>query len=343
MSRQLRNVLDLSKKTIQRLGGQRVAVFLIVAALFSFFCIASPNFRKYSTTLSILDYSYYIALIGIGVSFPLITGGVDLSIGTGLVCYSLIGGYLVVYQGWPVWLGMIVCILCGVIIGALNGVLVGVMNLPPFLATLCTMMMTRGLGSIFSTGLGISWPSLGQEGGWFRTIFKLNIGDYKLPLGFLWILLLVVLMSTVLNHTKVGRYIIAIGSNKEATRLAGVNIKLYYIITYIISGVFAGIAAIAYSAIFASVYPGTGAGFELEGIGGAIIGGVSMTGGVGNIVGTLLGVFVICILKTGLPFIGLQANWQQIITGIVLITAVLIDLIRHKRAMKPVTAALKKQ
>ena len=344
MSRQIQDMPALSNKSVvQRLGGQKIVIFLIVVALFGFFFIASPNFRKYSTMLSILDYSYYITLIAIGVTFPLITGGVDLSIGTGLICYSLIGGYLVVYQGWPVWMGMIVCILCGAIIGLINGVLVGIMNLPPFLATLCTMMMTRGLGSIFSTGLGIPWPTVGTEGGWFRTIFKLNIGDMKLPLGFLWILLLVVLMSFVLNHTKAGRYIIAIGCNKEATRLSGINIKFYYIIAYVISGVFAGIASIAYSAIFASVYPGTGAGFELEGIGGAIIGGVSMTGGVGSIVGTLLGVFVICILKTGLPFIGLQANWQQIITGIVLITAVLIDLTRNKRGTKSVTAAVKKQ
>ena len=323
-----------TRSIIQRLGGQNVVVFLIVVALFAFFSVTSPNFRKYSTILSILDYSYYTTLIAIGVTFPLITGGVDLSIGTGLICYSLVGGYLVVYQGWPVWAGMIVCVLAGALIGLLNGILVGIMNLPPFLATLCTMMMTRGLGSIFSRGLGIPWPTAGTEGGWFRTIFKLNICDLKLPLGFLWILLLVALMSYVLNHTRTGRYVLAVGCNREATRLSGVNIKTVYIKAYIKSGIFAGLASIAYSAIFASVYPGTGAGFELEGIGGAIIGGVSMTGGVGSITGTLLGVFIICILKTGLPFIGLQANWQQIITGIVLITAVLIDINRNKKKLK---------
>ena len=344
MSRQNKNLpVSSNKSIIERLGGQNVVVLLIVIALFGFFSIASPNFRKYSTLLSILDYSYYITLIAIGVTFPLITGGVDLSIGTGLICYSLVGGYLVVYQGWPVWAGMIVCVLCGAIIGVLNGILIGFMDLPPFLATLCTMMMTRGLGSIFSRGLGIPWPTVGTEGGWFRTIFKLNIGDMKIPLGFLWILLLVVLMSFILNHTKTGRYILAIGCNREATRLSGINIKSCYILAYMISGVFAGLASIAYSAIFASVYPGTGAGFELEGIGGAIIGGVSMTGGIGSITGTLLGVFIICILKTGLPFIGLQANWQQIITGVVLITAVLIDLNRNMKKTKSVTAALKKQ
>lgn len=344
MSKKIQNTPGSSNKSlIQRLGGQNVVVLLIVIALIGFFSITSPNFRKYSTLLSILDYSYYITLIAIGVTFPLITGGVDLSIGTGLICYSLVGGYLVVYQGWPIWAGLIVCILAGAIIGALNGILIGIMNLPPFLATLCTMMMTRGLGSIFSRGLGIPWPTVGTEGGWFRTIFKLNIGELKLPLGFLWIILLVILMSFILNHTKTGRYIIAIGSNKEATRLSGVNIKLYTILAYVISGIFAGLASIAYSAIFASVYPGTGAGFELEGIGGAIIGGVSMTGGVGSITGTLLGVFIICILKTGLPFIGLQANWQQIITGVVLITAVLIDINKNMKKTKSVSAAIKKQ
>lgn len=141
-------------------------------------------------------------------------------------------------------------------------------------------------------------------------------------------------MAFVLNHTKVGRYTFAIGSNKEATRLSGVNVKLYQVIAYVLSGLFAGLAAIAYAATFPTVQPGTGAGFELEAIGGAIIGGVSATGGAGSIEGTLLGVLVICILKTGLPFVGLQANWQQIITGAVLIGAVLIDIIKKKRKTK---------
>ena len=225
------------------------------------------------------------------------TGGVDLSIGTGLICYSLVGGYLIVHQGWPTAAGMLVSILMGVAIGVLNGVLVAIMDLPAFLATLCTSMIARGI----------------------------------VPIGFLWIILLVILMTFVLNHTRIGRYTLAIGSNKEATRLSGVNVKFYHIMAYVICGFFAGLAAISYSAIFATVQPGSGAGFELEAIGGAIIGGVSMTGGVGSITGTLAGVFVICLLKTGLPFIGLTANWQQIITGFVLIAAVLIDIFKRKK------------
>lgn len=320
------------KFSIDKLGGQKVIVLLVVIALIIFFSIMSPDFRKYTTFLNIMDFSYYIVLMAIGVTFPLITGGVDLSIGTGLICYSLAGGYLVVHCGWPTGLGMLVSLLFGIAIGTLNGFLISVMDLPPFLATLCTCMLTRGLGSICSRNYGISWPTGGAPGGWFRRIFKITINNTKLPLGFLWILILVVIMAFVLKHTKIGRYTIAIGSNKEAAILSGINVKFYHIMAYVISGFFAALASIAYSAVFSTVQPGTGAGFELEAIGGAIIGGVSATGGAGSIEGTLIGVFVICILKTGLPFIGLQANWQQIVTGLVLIGAVLVDILKRKKA-----------
>ena len=319
------------RSVIDRLGGQKFIVLLVVIILFLFFCILSPNFRKYTTIVSILDYSYYITLMAIGVAFPLMTAGVDLSIGTGLVCYSLVGGYLITIQGWPTWAGMLVSILLGVAIGVLNGCLVAIMDLPPFLATLCTCMITRGLGSIIVGGLGISWPAATAPGGWFRSIFKIQVDGTNIPIGFIWIIVIVILMTFVLNHTKIGRYTLAIGSNKEATRLSGVNVRFYHIMAYVISGFFAGLAAISYSDIFSTVQPGSGAGFELEAIGGAIIGGVSMVGGAGSITGTLAGVFVICLLKTGLPFIGLTANWQQIITGLVLIAAVLIDILKRKK------------
>ena len=320
-----------NKSFIDKMGGQQFIVLIIVIVMFIFFSAMSPGFRKYTTVVSILDYSYYIALMAIGVTFPLLTGGVDLSIGTGLICYSLIGGLLVRQHGMPVAVGMLVTILIGIVFGIINGCLVALMDLPPFLATLCTCMITRGFGAFVVGGYGIPWPAAGQEGGWFRSIFKIQMGGQNIPIGFLWIILLVIIMSFVLNHTKMGRYTRAIGSNKEATRLSGVNVKFYHIMAYVICGLFAGLAAIAYSAIFATVQPGSGAGFEMDAIGGVIVGGVSMSGAVGNVTGTLIGVFVICLLKTGLPFIGLTANWQQIITGFVLIIAVLIDIFKRKK------------
>lgn len=321
-----------NKSIASKFTSQKFIVLMVVIVMIIFFSAVSPDFRKYSTVMSIMDYSYYIVLMSIGVTFPLITGGVDLSIGTGLICYSLAGGYLVVHKGWPVGAGLLVTILLGTAIGLLNGILIAVMDLPAFLATLCTCMITRGLGSICSKSFGISWPTTGTEGSWFRNIFKITSDSgMKIPIGFVWMILIVIVMAFVLNHTKLGRYTIAIGSNKEATRLSGVNVRFYHIMAYVISGFFAALAAIAYSAVFATVQPGTGAGFELEAIGGAIIGGVSASGGVGSIEGSFIGVFVICLLKTGLPYIGLQANWQQIITGLVLIGAVMVDIIKKKR------------
>ncbi len=324
----------MTKKKSKLLGDQRFIVLLVIIALITVYVIFSKEFRKYSSILSMLDFSYYDILMAIGVTFPLITAGVDLSIGTGMVCYALIGGTLVRNYNCPVAVAMLVCILLGCGIGLLNGVLIGIMGLPPFLATLCTCMITRGIGSRCSA---TPWPTLKQPGGWFHSIFKLTFGSgrgaFKFPIGIILMIILVLVMEFVLNHTRFGRYTIAIGSNKEATILSGINVKFYHVMDYVICGLFAGLAAIAYAAVTPTVQPGTGAGLELDAIGGVFVGGVAATGGYGSIIGTFAGVFVIVLLKTGLPYIGLQANWQQIITGFVLIGAVLIDIIKRKRAV----------
>ena len=322
----------MNKKKSLPINGRELMVIGIIAAMAIVFSILSPTFRTYPTLVSVLDSVYYVALMAIGVTFPLITGGVDLSMGTGLVCYALVGGYMIVHKGMPVVVGILIAILMGVIIGLLNGVLVAVMDLPPFLATLCTCMITRGLGPALCGGFGVSWPSALSEAGAFRKIFKFtNAGGTVIPIGIVLIVVLVIVMSFVLNHTKMGRYTIAIGSNKEATRLAGVNVKFFHVMAYGICGLFAGMAGVAYSATYATIYPGAGAGFEMDAIGGAIVGGVSASGGSGTIFGAFLGVIVISLMKIGLPFIGLQANWQQIFTGLVLLAAVLVDVLKKKK------------
>ena len=321
-----------NKKGFGGLKGREVIVLGIIVAMVVLFSLLSPTFRTYPTFVSVLDNSYYITLMALGVTFPLITGGVDLSIGTGLVSYALIGGYLIVHQNMPVGAGIAACVIIGVLIGLFNGVLVAVMDLPPFLATLCTCMITRGLGPALCGGFGVSWPSAISADGAFRNVFKFTSDSGTvIPIGIVFMIVLVAIMSFVLEHTRVGRYTIAIGSNKEATRLAGVNVKFYHMLAYIISGLFAGLAGVAYAATYATIYPGSGAGFELDAIGGAIVGGVSASGGVGTIFGSFLGVIVICLMKVGLPFIGLQANWQQIFIGIILIAAVLIDVVKKKK------------
>ena len=151
------------KSTIDRLGGQNVIVLLVVIALFIFFCIMSPNFRKYTTIVNILDFSYYISLMAIGVAFTLMTGGVDLSIGTGLICYSLVGGYLIVHQGLPTGVGILISILMGMAVGVVNGFLVAIMELPAFLATLCTCMILEDLDLSFQVDLEFHGRQLEQQ------------------------------------------------------------------------------------------------------------------------------------------------------------------------------------
>ncbi|MBQ1310254.1 MAG: ABC transporter permease [Blautia sp.] len=313
---------------------QEVIVGIIVIALYFIFRGISADFGKYTTFLTLTDISYYYVLMAIGVAFPLITGGVDLSIGTGLICYALAGGYLIRAFSWPTGLAILVSILFGVAIGLANGVLVSIMGLPPFLATLCTCMITRGLGSVVTGSFAVPWPTAKQDNGWFHAIFKMTIvtadGKMKFPLGLVWIILLMLVMQFVLAHTRFGRYTIAIGSNKEAAILSGINVKFYHVMVYAVSGLFAGLASIAYAAYVPTVQPGTGAGMELDAIGGAIVGGVSASGGYGTIYGTVLGAYVIMLLKQGLPYIGLNANMQQIITGFVLIGAVVIDIIKRR-------------
>jgi ribose transport system permease protein len=277
------------------------------------------------------SYMYYIMLMAIGVTFPLITGGVDLSIGTGLVCYSIVGSYLMRQMGLPIWVAMLATVGMGIFFGFFNGIVIAKLDLPPFITTLCTMMIVRGLGSILTGGMTGVWPMAGQEGSWFRDLLKYKIDNTVYPVGMILIIVLVAVMSIILNHSRVGRYIIAIGSNKEALKLSGVNVVRWHVMAYVFSGFFAGLAAIAYAGTFSSITPGTGAGLELDAIGGAIIGGTAMTGGSGSIVGTFLGVCLISLLKTGLPNIGLQANWQQIITGSILIAAVTIDMARRRK------------
>ena len=323
----------MTKKKKSILSDQRFIVLLVIIVLFAIFSFKSREFRQYTTILSMLDFSYYDLLMAIGVSFPLITGGVDLSIGTGMVCYALIAGSLVRNNNLPVVLAMLLCIVLGIIVGAANGVLIGIMNLPP---------------SCVSPGQGVALhrdpaprviihvQSVARNGGRFHSIFKITVGKgrsaSRYPIGFLWMIILVLVMEYVLNHTKFGRYTIAIGSNKEAAALSGINVKFYHVMVYVVCGLFTGLAAIAYAAVTPTVQHGTGAGLEMDAIGGVFVGGVAATGGYGSVIGTLAGIFVIMLLKTGLPYIGLQANWQQIITGAVLIIAVLIDIMKEKKA-----------
>lgn len=316
---------------VKAIGTQRLIAVLALVVLFSFFCIASPAFRQYSTFVSILDSSYYIGFMAIGITFVIITGGIDLSIGTVLVCSSLIAGSLITKSGVPMALGLLIGLLIGAFFGLCNGIMVSIMGLPPFIASLGTMMISKGFGSIYTKAQSITWPQSSDADGWFRKIFKINAGTSIIPTGFILLMALAIIMSIILTKTRPGRYILALGSNKEAARLSGVNVTKWQILAYVFSGTFAGLAGIAYAATYSTLLPGGGGGFELDAIAGVVIGGTSMSGGCGSIAGTLIGVYIMSVLKTGLPFIGLQNQYQQFITGFVLVIAVFADVVNRRK------------
>lgn len=314
-------------------ANQRAVALLALILLYFFFYATGNNFNSYTTFVSILDASNYIGFLAIGVTFVIITGGIDLSIGTVMVCCALISGTLI-KMGYPVWLCLILCVVMGGVFGLLNGLMVSVMGLPAFIATLGTMMVSRGLGSIVTATSSVTFPLRRSPEGWFRDIFKVVRPDLPpggIPTGFILLAVLAVVMGLILGKTRPGRYITALGSNKEATRLSGIDTVKWETLAYVISGLFAGLAGISYAATYSTLLPGTGNGFELDAIAGAVIGGTSLSGGVGTISGTIIGVFIMSVLKTGLPFIGLQPHYQLLFTGIVLVIAVFVDVLNRKR------------
>jgi ribose ABC superfamily ATP binding cassette transporter, membrane protein len=323
--------MDKFKKIVTNQQAVVVAALVVICIAFS---MMTTKFMQPTTFTNIAKSAYYVAFLAIGVTFVISTGGIDLSIGTVAICSALIGGTLM-ENGAPMIVVILVILLTGCIFGLINGLMVSKLELPAFIATLGTMMISRGLGSIVSKTKTISFPQGDAPGAWFRELFMITkdggILPKNFPTGFLLLALCAIIMSIVLNKTQVGRYILSIGSNKEATRLSGIDVEKYETIAYVISGFFAALAGIAYVAVFSTAQPNTGNGFELDAIAGVVIGGTSLSGGVGSIFGTIIGVFIMTVLKIGFPYIGVQSHYQLFITGIILVFAVYMDILNRKR------------
>ena len=315
-------------ENIKTKGMQKFIALGALIVLYVAFSVFGNNFFTVDTLVSIFDASYYIGFLAIGVTFVIITGGIDLSIGTVMMCSAIVGGTLYNNMGVPLWLSLIIIILVGGIFGLLNGIMVSKLKLPPFIATLGTMMVASGIGSIVSNVQSTTFPMRSAADGWYKNIFR--TAD-NFPTGIFVLIVFTLIAVILLNKTIIGRYTYAIGSNKEAARLSGVNVQLWETVVYVISGLFAGLAGIAYAATYTTILPGAGQGFELQAIAGVVVGGTSLSGGVGSIIGTFIGVFIMSILKIGLPYINLQPHYQTLITGIVVIGAVLLDIYRSKK------------
>lgn len=311
-------------------GQQKAIALAALAVLYVFFCVFGSNFASMETLISIFDSSYYTGFMAIGMTLVIISGGIDLSVGTVTVGSALVGG--VAYNVWKLPMGpcLVLIVATGTLFGLMNGVLVGKLSLPPFIATLGAQFISMGLCSVVARVQTMRYPSVNSADGWFKTVFFKTASGF--PMGALWLLLFVAAMVVILHYTKLGNYTYAIGNSEETVRLSGIDTSSWKLLIYTVSGFFSGLAGVIYAATFTSITPQTGGGLEMYAIAACVIGGASLAGGVGSLVGTLIGVLVINVLKNGLMSMWLPVQWQQFLIGVVVVAAVLVDVIRSKRA-----------
>lgn len=307
---------------------QLVFVLAALVVIYIYFCFAAPNFAQPKIFTDILLQAAYVGVMALGATFIIATSGIDLSVGTGMTLVAVMAGVFLSadWLNLPLWLGLVLTLLVGGLMGLINGVNVSVLGLPPFIATLAMMMVARGLALIIS---GASTISIANPGYIFLSTGSIIPGISN---AAIILLLLTVLAGFLMNKTVLGRYAIAIGSNEEATRLSGVNVRFWKTMIYVVAGVFMGGGAILYSARFGFVQPAEGVGFELNVIAAVVIGGTSLSGGRASIFGTLIGALLMETLKKGLTMMGVAAEWQLVVTGIVVLLAVFVDNVRRARA-----------
>lgn len=288
-----------------------------------FFSIASPHFLKVDNLITVALQTAIIAIIAIGQTYVIITGGIDLSVGS-IVAISGIVTSDALVKGIPLPLAILLGLLVGVVCGLLNGVIISKLDIPPFITTLGMMGIARGVALVITEGIPISGlPSaFGVLGG--GKLFNL------IPYPIIIMIIIGIIMAFVLSKTTLGRYTYAIGSNKEAAHLSGINVKRTTIWVYVICGLMSGIAGILLSSRLISAQPTAGTGYELDAIAAVVIGGASLMGGVGTITGTLIGAFIMGVLRNGLNLLNVSPFWQQIAIGIVIIGAVYLDKIRRR-------------
>lgn len=327
---------NINRKNNKKLNLQALLAPVALVILYVFFSVFGKNFFDVYTLKTILESSYYVGFMAFGVTFVIISGGIDLSLGSNMMCSALIGCYAFSKWGLPLWKGLLLCVAVGTLFGLLNGVMIAKFKLPPFIATLGTQMVTLGLGSIITNVQTQRFPTIGTANEWFKKAFYRCdlLGIKGFPIGAVYLFAAFFIAIFLLSKTKFGRYALAIGSNEEAARLSGVKTDNWKILIYTVCGLFCAIAGIFYAACYTTVIPGTGNGLEMNGITAVIIGGTSMAGGSGSIIGTMIGVFIMSVLKNGLPSIGLQSQWQTFFTGVVVIGAVLLDQARIRAASR---------
>lgn len=314
---------------------QNIIMLMATVVLLLLFSLVNPNLiRDKYMILSMVQQIAPYAIMGLGVTFVIATGGIDLSLGTVTIASAVLAGKLYSDGVLPLWATIPVMMLIGALCGLLNGLMVAKLKIPAFIATLGTMMVSRGLSALIAGVPNIFYPT----GTWYnKTFSSLN----TFPIGSAWVIGLMLVCMYLMYKNKIGRYILAIGSNEEATRLSGINTDNYKIFAYTFAGLFCGIAAIFYSAAFPTIQCASGNGMELDAIAGVYIGGTSSAGGVASVSGSVIGAALLVVIRSGLNMVlaklGVNLNSTYVtyvLTGVIVVVAILMDIIKTNNQNK---------
>ncbi len=311
---------------------QRVLAFGALIVLIIAFSLASPNFFQFDNIVGILLATAVNGVLALGVTFIIITGGIDLSVGTVMTLSAVMMGIFITNWHLPVPIGVFAGLATGAIMGMANGVIIARMKVPPFIATLGMLYVAKGLALVLSGLKPIYFndtPIVNQVA--MGSAVGAIIPGFDIPNVVLVLFGAAIIAGIILTKTVLGRYAFALGSNEEATRLSGVNVNFWKIAVYTLGGLFSGLAGVMIAARLNSAQPALGQGYELDAIAAAVIGGTSLSGGEGSMVGTIIGAFIISTLTNGLRILSVPQEWQTIITGAIVILAVYLDILRRRQ------------
>lgn len=314
-------------------AAQRVLAFGALILLIIMFTALSPNFLTGSNISGILIATAVNGILAIGVTFVIITAGIDLSIGTVMTVTTVMMGKVITDWGLPIPLGLLAGLATGALAGFINGFLIAKAKLPPFIATLGMLNVAKGLSLVISKVKPIYFdanPAFNKIA--MGALIDLNSIVPGLQIYYAVAILFgaAIIASLVLSKTVLGRYTFALGSNEEAARLSGVNVDRWKIAIYSLTGFFAGLAGIVMASRINSAQPSLGQGYELDAIAAAVIGGTSLSGGEGTILGTVIGAFLISTLTNGLRILSVKPEWQIVVTGAIIVLAVYLDIARRR-------------
>jgi len=311
---------------------QRLLAFGALIVMIIVFSVASPNFLQFNNIIGILLATAINGVLALGVTFVIISGGIDLSIGTVMTLSAVITGVLITNMDLPVPVGIVGGILTGGLAGVANGILIARFHIPPFIATLGMLNVAKGFALVISGLKPIYFndtPEVNQSA--MGSLIGSLIPGLAIPNIVLVLFGAALVASLVLSKTVLGRFTFALGSNEEAARLSGVSVDRWKIAVYTTCGLFAGLAGVLIAARLNSAQPALGQGYELDAIAAAVIGGTSLSGGEGSILGTVIGAFIISTLTNGLRILSVPQEWQIVVTGGIVILAVYLDVVRRRQ------------